>query len=52
MPYGTRLSCPNLAGNDPIENSMDLTDDAGMFNFTNGQSQRMYNVWLSYRQGQ
>jgi hypothetical protein len=45
-----RDSCRD-AGLDPVENFMDYTDDACMFLFTQGQSDRMGSQWTSYRDG-
>jgi pregnancy-associated plasma protein-A len=45
-----RNTCPNKAGNDPIRNFMDYTDDSCMFEFTPGQSARMDAQWASFRQ--
>jgi hypothetical protein len=39
------------AGVDPIQNFMDYTDDACMFEFTTDQSGRMDTMWSSYRLG-
>jgi hypothetical protein len=39
----------NAAGSDPIENFMDYTDDACMFEFTAGQSVRADGLTLQYR---
>lgn len=44
-----RNSCPNKAGNDPIENFMDYTDDSCMWRFSTGQSTRMDSLSLQYR---
>jgi len=42
-------SCPRDAGNDPIENFMDYTDDSCMFKFTAGQSSRADTQCATYR---
>jgi hypothetical protein len=43
-----RNTCTS-AGNDPIENFMDYTDDSCMYKFTSGQSARMDSLTLQYR---
>lgn len=45
-----RDTCPSKAGVDPITNFMDYTDDSCMFKFTQGQSDRIGNMWIQYRQ--
>ena len=44
-------SCRNKAGNDPIENFMDYTDDACMYKFSSGQDTRMDSLFTTYRFG-
>jgi hypothetical protein len=46
-----RNSCARQAGNDPITNFMDYTDDACMNNFSGGQATRMQGQWATYRAG-
>lgn len=48
----SRNSCTNIAGNDPITNFMDYTDDACMDEFTAGQANNMrraYGAWRAPR---
>ena len=45
-----RNTC-STAGNDPIDNFMDYSDDACMNKFTAGQNSRMNSMWNSYRAG-
>jgi hypothetical protein len=45
----TRDTCPLQAGGDPVDNFMDYSDDACMFRFTAGQSERMDAAHLRYR---
>jgi hypothetical protein len=42
-------SCPAKAGNDPVKNFMNYVDDACMDRFTDGQSSRMSNQWVAWR---
>jgi len=43
-----RNTC-STAGNDPITNFMDYTDDSCMFQFTSGQDARMDSLFTTYR---
>lgn len=45
-----RNTCSS-AGNDPITNFMDYSDDACMFQFTSGQDARMDSMFTTYRFG-
>jgi len=44
-----RDSCTRKAGQDPITNFMDYTDDACMNDFSAGQESRVNSMWASYR---
>jgi hypothetical protein len=44
-------TCRRDPGLDPVHNFMDYSDDACMFEFTNGQRTRMQNQWVLYRAG-
>ncbi len=45
-----RDTCGRAAGNDPITNFMDYTDDSCMNTFTSEQNTRMAAQWAQYRQ--
>lgn len=44
-------TCKSNAGLDPYENFMDYTDDACMYKFSPGQSDRADTMWATYRAG-
>jgi hypothetical protein len=46
-----RNTCVAFAGDDPIENFMDYTDDSCMTQFTTGQDDRIDAIWSAYRLG-
>ncbi len=46
-----RNTCTAIAGNDPITNFMDYTDDSCMDRFSTGQDTRMDNLFTTYRDG-
>jgi len=46
-----RDSCPTKAGQDPILNFMDYTDDSCMNQFTPGQDARMDQMYTMFREG-
>lgn len=46
-----RNSCTTIAGNDPILNFMDYTDDSCMIEFTTKQDERMDSMFTTYRYG-
>lgn len=44
-------TCKQNAGQDPVENFMDYTDDPCMYKFSAGQSDRADTMWSTYRAG-
>ncbi|KAK1574777.1 extracellular metalloprotease [Colletotrichum navitas] len=50
--YGCEIgrdTCPSLAGDDPVTNYMDYSDDPCFTHFTTGQETRMHSYWTTYR---
>jgi len=48
-PTANQDTCRSTSGLDPYENFMDYTDDACMYKFSAGQSDRADNMWSTYR---
>ncbi|WP_179812009.1 zinc metalloprotease [Nocardiopsis sinuspersici] len=46
-----RDTCPEQAGEDPVTNFMNYSDDACMTHFTAGQGKRMVEHWAAFRAG-
>ena len=44
-----RNTCPGKAGNDPVRDFMDYTDDSCMNRFSTGQRKRMKRITTRYR---
>jgi hypothetical protein len=44
-------SCPDQSGGDPIHNYMDYSTDACYEGFTDGQIERIHDMWAEYRSG-
>ncbi|TFK24517.1 hypothetical protein FA15DRAFT_592255 [Coprinopsis marcescibilis] len=46
---GLRDTCPNLPGLDPVSNYMDYSSDVCLFDFTEGQKDRMWSYYNAIR---